>query len=86
MWIRIAVRRASFTVADPHDVARFSLVIEMKLDPTNFELFQHFLNSLLDGRVIRAVATDEFLDHGPESRWRQFRMWDAHRISLPHET
>jgi hypothetical protein len=76
----------SFTVVDPHDVAGFSLVIEMKLDTTNFELLQHFLDSLLDGRVIRAVATDELLDNGPERRWRQFRVWDTHRIILPHET
>jgi len=76
------VRWRIFTVFDRHDVAGFGLVIEMQLDPTCLKLPQHILDSPLDGRIVCAVASDEFLDDGSERRWRQIRVWDTHRISL----
>jgi hypothetical protein len=67
-----------FTIFDRHDVASLGLVIEMQLDSTSFKLPQHILDSLLDGRIVGAVASDEFLDNGTERGWRQFRVWDTH--------
>ena len=63
------VRGRISTVFDRHDVAGFGLVIEMQLDPTSLKLPQHILDSSLDGRIVRAVARDEFLDDGTERRW-----------------
>ena len=57
----------------------------MQLDTTSLKLPQHNLDSPLDGRMVRAVASDKLLDNGAERRWRQSRMGDAHRISLQHK-
>lgn len=66
------------TVFDRHDVAGFSLVIEVQPDQTSIKLPQDTLDSPLDGGIVCAVATDEFLDDGPERRWLQFLVWDTH--------
>jgi hypothetical protein len=54
----------------------------MQFDPTSLKLSEHILDSPLDGRIVCAIASDEFLDNGPERRGRQIRVWDTHRISL----
>jgi hypothetical protein len=37
----------------------------LQLDTARIELADHVCNVLLDRRMIRAVAGDEFLDNGP---------------------
>jgi len=64
------VRWRIFTVCDRHDVAGFGLVIELQFNPTCPKLPQHILDSPLDRRIVRAIASHEFLDHGPECRRR----------------
>jgi len=59
--------RRSFRFLTPRG---FGLVIEMQLDPTSLKLPQHILDSPLDRRIVRAVASDEFLDNSLERRWR----------------
>jgi hypothetical protein len=56
------------TVFDGHDVAGFGLGMEMQLDTTSIKLPQYILDSLLDRRIVSSVASDEFLDNGPERR------------------
>ena len=68
------------------DVAGFGLAIEMQLDPTSLKLLQHILDASFDGRIVRAIPSDEFLDNGAERRWRQLRVWDTHPISLLHNS
>ena len=68
-------------VVNRHNVAGLRGVIKMQLDSADLKLPQHILDSTLDGRIVRAVASDEFLDDGMERSWRQFRVWDTHRIS-----
>ena len=48
-----------------HDVTGFGLVVEMQLGLTSLKLPQHTLDSPLDRRIVRAVASNEFLDYGP---------------------
>lgn len=73
-----------FRVFDCHDLAGFGLVIEMQLDATSFKLPQHILNAPLDGRMVRAITGDKFLDYGSQRRRRKFSVWDTHRSTLPH--
>ena len=44
----------------------------MQFDTADVKLKQHQLDALFDRRMIGAIAGDEFLDNGPECRWRQF--------------
>ena len=76
------VRWRIVTVYNRHNVASLGLVIEMQLDPTRLKLPEYNFDSLIDGRVVRAVASNKLLNNSPECRKRQFRVWDAHRISL----
>ena len=70
-----------FTAFERHDVTGFGMAIEMHLDQTSIKLPQHILDSPLDARIVSAVTSDEFLDNGPKRCWRQFCVWDTHRIS-----
>ena len=56
------------TVFHSHDVATFGLAIEMQLDSSSLKLPQHTLDALLDGRMIGAVARDEFVNNGSQRR------------------
>jgi hypothetical protein len=47
------------------DVAGRGLNVKMQLDSARFELMEHVCNALLDRRMIRTIASDEFLDNGP---------------------
>jgi len=38
----------------------------MQFDTADIELMQHQLDALFDGRMVGAIAGDEFLDHGPQ--------------------
>ena len=71
-------RNKSFGILHRHHVAGLSLIIEMHLDSTDFEVMQHRLDAPLDRGMVRAVASDEFLDNSPQRRWRQLRMGNAH--------
>jgi len=79
---RVILRWWDLTGFGWHDVARLGVFIEMQLDTTSFQLPQHTLNSPFDGRVVSAVASDEFQNDGSERHRCQFRVWDAHRTSL----
>jgi len=50
----------------------------MQLDAADVELTQHRLDALLDCRMIRAVARDEFFDNSAERGWRQLRVGNEH--------
>jgi hypothetical protein len=76
------VRWRIFDGFDRHDVTGLGLVVEMQLDSASLKLLQHIFDARLDGRMVRAVASDELLDDGPKCRWRQSGVWDTHRISL----
>ena len=76
------VRRRVFALFGRHDVAGFRRFVKVQLDPARLKLPQHPLHSPLNARIVRAVARDEFLDHGPECRRRQFRVWDMHRTQF----
>ena len=65
------VRWWSFAVVDRHDVTALGVVIETQFNATRLKLPQHCLDASFDGRMVGAVACDEFLDGGPERRWRQ---------------
>jgi hypothetical protein len=54
-----------FAVLHRKDVAAFCFVIEMQFNAAGFQMAQHRLNALFDRRMVRAVASDEFLDDGP---------------------
>ena len=62
------------------------LVIEMQLDATVLKLLQHTLDALLDARMIRAIASNEFLNNGVKRCWCELCVWDAHRFSLTDGT
>ena len=64
------------------NVAGRGLGVEMQFDTARVELTEHVCNALLDRRMIRAVAGDEFLDDGPQRHGRQLTVWDAHGISI----
>ena len=64
-----------------HDVTGLGLIIEMQLETTSLKLPQNTLDTPLDGRMIGANASDEFLNDGPKRCWRKCAVWDAHRIS-----
>jgi hypothetical protein len=62
----LVARRRIFTVYRNNDVAGLGSIIEMQLDAANLKMTQHFLDAPLDRSVVCAVASDEFLDHGPQ--------------------
>ena len=68
------------TAFDRDDVAGFSLIVEMQGDPTRLKLPQYIFDSPRYRRIVRAVTSHEFLNNSAERRWRQFRVWDTHRI------
>jgi hypothetical protein len=63
------------------DVAGRGVGVEMQLDTARLELAHHVCNTLLDRRMIRAVAGDEFLDHSPQRRGRQLRVPQDHPLT-----
>ena len=67
LFISIARRRI---LLHRQDVAGFSRAVEVQLDTARVELTHHLLDALLDRRMVRAVAGDEFLDNGPQRRGR----------------
>ena len=69
-------------VSGRQDIARPGFIIEMQLDAASIELPQHALDSLLDERMIRAVAGDELLDYGSQCYGRQMRVGDVHASSI----
>jgi hypothetical protein len=48
-----------------------SFFVEMQFDEHNVELPHHGFYAPLDGRMVGAVADDEFLDNSSERRRRQ---------------
>ena len=58
----------------------------MQLDATGLKLPQHTPDALLDARMIRAIASNEFLNNGVERCWCELCVWDLHRISLADGT
>jgi hypothetical protein len=62
----LVARRRILTVFRNKDVADLRSIIEMQLDAASIEMTQHFLDAPLDRSVVRAVASDKFLDNGPQ--------------------
>jgi hypothetical protein len=61
-----------------HDVAALGFLIEMQRNAPGIEVTKHRLDTLLDRRMVRAVAGHEFLDNGPQCRGRQSCVRDVH--------
>ena len=56
----------------------------MYLDLTGVKLTHDNLDSLLDERMVRTIASDEFFDNGPNRLWSQSVVWNQHCTSVPH--
>ena len=54
----------------------------MQFDAADIELMQDKFDAQFDGRMVGAVACDEFLDNGPQCRGRKLQMRDAHGVRL----
>ena len=68
--IRFSLIARRWILLHRQDVAGFGRAVEMQLDTAGVELTHHLLDALLDRRMVRAVASDEFLDNGPQRRGR----------------
>jgi hypothetical protein len=55
----------------------------MQLDSPGAELLQHQLDAPRHDGVVGAIASDKFLDNGPQRRGRQSSMGNLHGHSLP---
>jgi hypothetical protein len=63
-------------------VAGLGCLLKMQFDTADIELMQDQLDALFDGRMVGAIAGDEFLDNVPQCRGRQLQMGIAHSVNV----
>ena len=83
LWILSLSPRQIPTFIQGQNVAGFGFWLEMQLDAADVELTEHQFDAMFDGRMVGAVAGDNFFDHRTQCLGRKLLMRDAHRVSLP---